>query len=439
MNDQQVPSRDDRRAGRQQAIEGLLRSGLGSRHTQAGDQAIAILRATQPESAHQDLGATAQIRGVTTRARGSSSATVSYRARVARRADRRPHATLVHGAWVAATIAALVTVLVFAVRPADQTDDAQVVAVSGTVISARGGRLETVRDGMVIARGDLLTVGVNSTLRLLWRDGTLLLCGADTRVQLERDGVGKQLRLLAGRLDADVAPQPSDAPLRVASNDAVVTVLGTRLSLNLREDGTRIAVARGNVLVRRVSDGQTAEVAGGQHLAVVASGPLRSETTPVVASATTGVVGTGLFGQYFDDIEMKKPVFGRIDRDIYFNFGIDRSPDPRIRPSNFAIRWTGELQPKVSGRHVILCLVDDGVRIRINGRVIMRDWRIYGARWIRAEIDLDAGRRYPLEVEYYQAAAHTLIQLWWQAKGVPQEIIPTSQLFPIRPSGAVDG
>ena len=437
MNDQQLPT-GDLQAGRQRAIEGLLRSGLGGRHTQAGDQALAMLRSTRSQSARHESLMTPQIRSVG--ARSTSTATASHRrAHPARPAARWARRQLIRGAWVAATLITLVTVLVFAAHSAGTSDDAQVVALSGTVVTTRGGRLERVRDGMIIARGELLTVGVNSTLRLLWRDGTLLVCGADTRVQVEAEGVRKQLRLLAGRLDADVAPQPPEAPLRIISEDAVVTVLGTRLSLTLREQGTRVAVTRGNVEVRRSSDGQVAKVTGGQHLTVVASGPLRSETTPEAPSLASTVVGTGLFGQYFDDIEMTKPVFGRIDRDIYFDFGIDRSPDPRIRPGNFSIRWTGELQPKVSGRHVILCQVDDGVRIRIDGRLIMDDWRVHDARWIRAEIDLDAGRHYPLEVEYYQAAKHTLIQLWWQAKGVPQEIIPTSQLFPVRPPGAIDG
>ena len=216
-------------------------------------------------------------------------------------------------------------------------------------------------------------------------------------------------------------------------------MLGARLSFNLRLDGTRVAVARGRVAVRRLNDGLAAEVVGGQQLAVVTSGPLRSETTPMVASTTSAAVGSGLFGQYFDDIKMTKPVFSRIDRDLYFNFGTDRSPDPRIAPSTFAVRWTGQLQPKVSGRHVFICQVDDGVRIRLDGRLILEDWRIYEPRWIRAEVDLDAGRRSAIEVEYYQNKERAVIQLWWQAKGVPQEIIPTSQLFPVRPPGAIDG
>ena len=305
---------DDRTEGRRRAVDGLLRGMLGGRHSQAGQRAMEELRRrASPQPASERIG-TAQIRAATGRARSPSSSTASHRrARSAPAPMRSRRTTLVQGVLAAATIAAVITVLVFAGGPAGQSDDAQVVAVSGTVITSRDGRLETVRDAMVIGRGELVTVGVNSSLRLLWRDGTLLVCGADTRVLLEREGAGKRLRLLSGRVDADVAPQLPEAPLCVTSDDAEVTVLGTRLSLALREDGTRVAVARGRVAVRRLSDGVVAEVAGGQQLAVVATGPLRSEATPVIASATSTAVGTGLFGQYFDDIEMTKPVFSRIN------------------------------------------------------------------------------------------------------------------------------
>jgi PA14 domain/FecR protein len=427
---------DERVQGRRRAVDGLLRSMLGARHSQAGERAMTSLRGMQPSLAPEHIP-TAQIRAASTRARSSAASTAAQR-RV-RSGARHHRPALVHGAWAAATIAALLTVLVFAANPAHDTDEAQVVSLSGTVISSRDGRLEPVRDGMVIGRGVLLTVGVNSTLRLLWHDGTMLVCGADTRVQLEREGAGKCVRLLSGRVDADIAPQPPEAPLRVISDDAEITVHGTRLSLALHPDGTHVAVTRGRVQVRRLSDGVVAEVVSGQQLAVAASGPLRQETTPVVASTTSVAVGTGLFGQYFDDIDMTKPVFGRIDRDLYFDFGRDRSPDPRIAPSTFAIRWTGELQPKVSGRHVILCQVDDGVRIRIDGQLIIDDWQVLEPHWIRAEVDLDAGRRHALEVEYFQDKERCVIQLWWQTKGVPQEVIPTAHLFPVRPPGAIDG
>ena len=177
-------------------MDGLLRSMLGARHSQAGERAMASLRGKHPSSTSKRIPS-ANIRTATKSARTSSSTTAAHRR--ARAGVLRHRPALMHGAWAAATIAALITVMVFVANPAHDTDQAQVVSVGGTVISSRKGRLEPVRDGMVIGRGELLTVGVNSSLRLLWHDGTMLVLAAETRVQLEHEGAGKRLRLLSGR------------------------------------------------------------------------------------------------------------------------------------------------------------------------------------------------------------------------------------------------
>lgn len=457
MSDHLLTPADDRREGRRRAVDGLLRTSFGVQASTAGARALERLRveAQRPTPISERIG-TAQIRAVTQRASGthsgtgsrsgsngssgtgSRSGTGSHRRSGRGTAVRERRMWWAQGALAAATVVAVLAVLTVAAR-SSPSDDLRVVAVTGTAVIGHGDQHVAARDGMVITRGDVLAIGVNSELRLLWNDGTLVVCGADSRVQIEREGAGKRLHLISGRIDAEVAPQPPEALMQVRSNDVEITVVGTRWSCVYRDDGTQVAVARGRVAVRRLSDAATIDLAAGQEVAVGPRGPLLATTTPVVAATGTTPVGTGLFGQYYDDVNLTQPVFSRIDRDLYFDFGRDSSPDPRIAQSTYSIRWTGELQPKVSGRHVITCQVDDGVRLRLGGNLLMEDWRVYEPRWIRAEVDLDAGLRYPLEVEYYQNKERAIIQLWWQAKGMPQEVIPTSQLFPIRPLGAIDG
>jgi hypothetical protein len=346
---------------------------------------------------------------------------------------------IVQGALAVVTVVAVTLVLVLSGRDGGVDLRPQVVALEGTATIERDNGARALAEGMAITPGEILTTGVNSSARVLWRDGTMLVCAANTRVRVGSPEAVKHLHLHQGRVDAEVAPQPVESPFIVASDDAEVTVLGTRLTCALREQAMQVSVAIGRVTVRRRHDGVVATVAAGQQLAVVARGALQVEHTPVAAAPASPSIGTGLYGQYFDDPYLGMPVFGRIDRNLYFDFGRDSSPDPRIAAGTYSIRWTGELQPKVSGRHTIICQVDDGVRIRIDGKLLIEDWRIYEPRWLRAEIDLDAGRRYPIEVEYWQNTERAILQLWWQARGVPQEIVPTESLFPVRPKGAFDG
>ena len=53
-----------------------------------------------------------------------------------------------------------------------------------------------------------------------------------------------------------------------------------------------------------------------------------------------------------------------------------------------------------AGRYRFAALVDDGVRLWVDGRVVMEDWRGMGARRVGGEVDLAAGP-HDLRVEYY--------------------------------------
>jgi hypothetical protein len=337
--------------------------------------------------------------------------------------------------WLAtATIAAVVVVLLTAIPSGPDAGVPRVVFVQGVATVERSGRTSPVSAQLTLQPGDQVSTGVNSTLRLLWPDGTLVTCADTTVMTLVAAAAGKRIDLLAGRVDAEVTPQPPAGSFCIVGGTAEVIVLGTRLTCRVHEHDLHVAVHHGRVDVQRHSDQRRLSLVSGQHLRVPPTGELSVQTEELPSE-----VGTGLYGQYFDDPNLSVPVFGRIDRQISFDFGYGGSPDPRIAIDTFSIRWTGELQPKVSGRHTILCQVDDGVRVRIGGKLLIQDWRIQKTRWVRAEIDLDAGRRYPIQVEYFQNQEFAKLHLWWQAKGVPQEIIPTQQLFPVKPVGAVDG
>ncbi|NJL31839.1 MAG: hypothetical protein HC898_09515 [Phycisphaerales bacterium] len=71
--------------------------------------------------------------------------------------------------------------------------------------------------------------------------------------------------------------------------------------------------------------------------------------------------------------------------------------------TDFSVRWTGYLQAKVSGTHEIIARSDDGVRLWIADELVIDDWEQRGAVDSVAKIELKAGQRVPLRVEYFQA------------------------------------
>ncbi len=66
-----------------------------------------------------------------------------------------------------------------------------------------------------------------------------------TRLEVLNHHKGKQLRLLKGSLNAEVAPQPEESPMRLFTPGAEAVVLGTRFTLNADPANRELAVQKG--------------------------------------------------------------------------------------------------------------------------------------------------------------------------------------------------
>lgn len=79
-------------------------------------------------------------------------------------------------------------------------------------------------------------------------DGSEIVLGANTRVQVRYEGLQRQIFLLQGEVIFDVA-HAADRPFVIDAGLARVTVLGTRFVVNRLDDRLRISVERGKVQV----------------------------------------------------------------------------------------------------------------------------------------------------------------------------------------------
>lgn len=159
-----------------------------------------------------------------------------------------------------------------------------IAAGTGTRIE-RGGRSMTVAAGAAIAPGDRLVVPVGAVLR--WSDGTEVRLDAGTALSLATGAAGARLTLDHGALDAQVARRPAGHPLAIATADADVLVLGTRLAVETRGGGTAVAVAEGRVAVAG-RDGQRVELAGGTRTVAAAGVKLVARPIPTPPAPIPG-------------------------------------------------------------------------------------------------------------------------------------------------------
>ena len=151
--------------------------------------------------------------------------------------------------------------------------------------------------------------------------------------------------------------------------------------------------------------------------------------------------GTGLRGYYYNYWDETHPnktlVQNRIDATIggiATNWGAG-SPIPGVvNPDHFHVRWEGEVQAKFTSDYVFRTRSDDGVRVWLNGAMIIDHWSDHGPADKSSDppISLVAGMKYNILIEYYDRTDNSTIELWWQRVGVAgsEEIIPQTQLYP---------
>ena len=142
--------------------------------------------------------------------------------------------------------------------------------------------------------------------------------------------------------------------------------------------------------------------------------------------------GTGLQAQYFNSVDLNAASAGlsRIDPTLDFHWH-HGSPDSSVSNTNFSARWTGQVQAESTGRYTFSTNSDDGVRLWVDGNQLVDHWSDHGATQDQGTIDLVAGQKYSIKMEYYQHAGNATAQLSWAADGIDQQIIPQSQLYAV--------
>jgi hypothetical protein len=76
-------------------------------------------------------------------------------------------------------------------------------------------------------------------------------------------------------------------------------------------------------------------------------------------------------------------------------------------------------------------LADDGVRLWVDGDLVIDDWSAHAPEWRRsALVDLVAGETYDLVLEYFEDGGGAEVYLYWSSYSQFEALIPASQLYP---------
>ncbi|MFN8441687.1 MAG: PA14 domain-containing protein [Caldilineaceae bacterium] len=114
-------------------------------------------------------------------------------------------------------------------------------------------------------------------------------------------------------------------------------------------------------------------------------------------------------GEYFNNPDLAAPVtFTRGDGSIDFDWG-NGSPGNGLNSDNFSVRWTRTIRfPQ--GRYRFRTETDDGVRLYIDGSLVIDQWREQGRTAYTAERDLSEGN-HTIRMEYFERSGSAFAKL----------------------------
>jgi hypothetical protein len=96
--------------------------------------------------------------------------------------------------------------------------------------------------------------------------------------------------------------------------------------------------------------------------------------------------------------------------------------------SDFSVRWTGHLNPRHSETYTFYTVSNDGVRLWVDGKLIIDNWTDHSTREDRGEIALTAGHKVEMKMEYYQGGGGAVAKLLWASPSQKKEIVPENCL-----------
>lgn len=137
----------------------------------------------------------------------------------------------------------------------------------------------------------------------------------------------------------------------------------------------------------------------------------------------------GLLATYFRgrDHDPKAEILKRVERQVDYDWG-GGSPDDRVPNNDFSARWEGYVRIEEAGTYIFAPIADDGVRVWIDGKLILEDWNIRPPKAIPGKIELAKGL-HEFRMDFFEAGGGAVIRLHWNREGEQDRVIAPGVLF----------
>ena len=149
---------------------------------------------------------------------------------------------------------------------------------------------------------------------------------------------------------------------------------------------------------------------------------IRAINAPVVADGTHGLVA-----DYYSGVSFNQLRFSRIDEVIDYEWQLN-TPEARMPRDQFSVRWHGFVVPRFSEAYTFTTTSDDGVRLWVNGQLIVDNWSDHAVTQNGGSITLAAGVPATIKMECYERGGYATARLEWQSTSQSREVVPNERL-----------
>lgn len=173
----------------------------------------------------------------------------------------------------------------------------------------------------------------------------------------------------------------------------------------------------------------TARGAGSSVVTIYASNGAQTVSTDVIVSATVVGSGRGLLAQYFATAVPSGAAALQRTEAPDFDWGAN-APAAGLPADNFSVRWTGSIEPPATGAVQLRTISDDGVRVWVDNRLVIDNWTGHAPVADTVSVNLQAGQRYPVTIEYYEGGGPGTLRFQWQLPGAAAfTAVPADRLY----------
>ncbi|PIR96221.1 MAG: hypothetical protein COT92_02270, partial [Candidatus Doudnabacteria bacterium CG10_big_fil_rev_8_21_14_0_10_42_18] len=113
---------------------------------------------------------------------------------------------------------------------------------------------------------------------------------------------------------------------------------------------------------------------------------------------------------YFNDSNLETPVFTETTNAINYNWG-SGSPNSSVPVNNFSAKWEGNFDFE-EGNFLFSATADDGVRVYVDGDLIIDSWRNQSATTYSKTRKLSQGK-HSVKMEFYENGGQAVAKLDW--------------------------